>query len=126
VRTKDFKIDFEFLSLQSWLWEIFLSNGGNNYNIAHIGEGRLLRSGTLPACITALAHACVVAREVNGELDGMFEEDAKGAVHGTVGKYINLPFRFELLCIWMIFIFMLKLASFNKAGSKLLSPGKSM
>jgi hypothetical protein len=31
-------------------------------------------------CITAKAHASVLAREVMVELDGEFEEDAKGAV----------------------------------------------
>jgi hypothetical protein len=50
------------------------------------GKGRLLRSGTLPVGMSALAHACVVASEVMGELDGEFEEDTKGAVDGTGGE----------------------------------------
>jgi hypothetical protein len=36
--------------------------------------------------MSALAHACVVASEVMGELDGEFEEDTKGAVDGTGGE----------------------------------------
>ena len=46
----------------------------------------LLGLGSLPICIHAMADACVLAREVMGELDGEFEEDAKGAVKGAGGK----------------------------------------
>jgi hypothetical protein len=58
------KIDFGFLTLQSCLQEIIMSNCGNEYKIPHIGKERLLRSATLPDPITAWANACVVAREV--------------------------------------------------------------
>jgi hypothetical protein len=87
---KDFpsqKIDFGFITLQSCLQEILLSNGGNEYKIPHIGKERLLRSGTLQRVrIAALANACIVAREGVGELDGEFEDDSKSAVKGTGGK----------------------------------------
>jgi hypothetical protein len=44
----------------------------------------LLLFGTLPICINAMANACVVAREIMGELDGEFEDNrgAKSAVKG--------------------------------------------
>jgi hypothetical protein len=72
------KIDFGFLTLQSCLQEIILFNGENTNKIPHMGKGSLLRSGTLPVRIPASARACLVAREIMGELDGEFEEDAKG------------------------------------------------
>jgi hypothetical protein len=69
--------------LQSCLQEIILFNGENTYKIPHMGKGSLLRLGTLPVRITAWARACLVAREIMGELDGEFEEDSKGAVDST-------------------------------------------
>ena len=71
-----------FLTLQSCLEEIIVSHGGNEYKIPHMGKERLLRLGILPIRITATDHACVVAREVMGELDGEFEGDDLGAVGG--------------------------------------------
>jgi hypothetical protein len=47
----------------------------------------LVRLGSLPGHITPTAHACyVVAREVIGELDGEFEDDAEGAVESAGGE----------------------------------------
>jgi hypothetical protein len=73
------KIDFGFLTLQSCLEEILLSNGDNKYKIPHMGKEKLLRLGTLPVHINASADACLIAREVMGEFDGEFEDDVDGA-----------------------------------------------
>jgi hypothetical protein len=53
-------------------------------NPSHGVKGMLLLFGTLPICINAMANACVVAREIMGELDGEFEDNrgAKSAVKG--------------------------------------------
>ena len=66
------KIDFGFLTLQSCLEEILVSHGDNEYKIPHMRKERLLRDGVLPLRIPASAQACLVAREVMGELDGDF------------------------------------------------------
>jgi hypothetical protein len=78
---------FGFITLQSCLEEILLSNRGNKYKIPHMGKKMLVRLGSLPGRITPAAHACcVVAGEVMGELDGGFEDDAEGAVESAGGK----------------------------------------
>jgi hypothetical protein len=68
------KVDFGFLTLQSVLEQILISNGGNNYKIPHMGKERLLRDGVLPLRIRASATAVSVARQVmddgvNAEID---------------------------------------------------------
>jgi hypothetical protein len=60
--------------LQSCLEEILVSYGDNEYKIPHMGKQMLLRLGTLPICVDASANACVVTREVMGELDDDFED----------------------------------------------------
>jgi hypothetical protein len=47
-----------------------MSNGDKAYKMPLIGKERLLRSGTLPVRILASANACLVAREVMGDLPG--------------------------------------------------------
>ncbi len=59
---------------------------GNKCKISHMGMEMFLSLGTLPVHITVTAHACVVAREVIGELDGEFEDDAEGAVESAGGE----------------------------------------
>jgi hypothetical protein len=73
--------------LQSCLEEILSSKGGNNCKTRHMGKEMLLVLGTLLVRINAMAHAYVISREIIGELDGEFGDDAKGAVSkGAGGK----------------------------------------
>jgi hypothetical protein len=51
-----------FLTLQSCLEKILLSNGGNKYKIPCMVKEMLLNSGTLPVHINTMANAWVVAR----------------------------------------------------------------
>jgi hypothetical protein len=63
------KIDFGFLTLQSYLDEIHVSNGNNTYKIPHMGKATFLQAGVLSVSIGASAHALNVARQVMVGLD---------------------------------------------------------
>lgn len=71
--------------LHSCLEEILISNRATSTK-SHRGMEMLPSFGTLPVHIFGMAHACVVVREVMGELDGEFEDDAKGAVQCAGGE----------------------------------------
>ncbi len=61
-----------------------LDHVDNDYKIPHMGKQVLLWIGTLPICVNAPANACVIAREILGELDGEFEDNdnSQNAVKG--------------------------------------------
>jgi hypothetical protein len=63
------KIDFGFLTLQSCLDEILVSNGNNTYKIPHVGKATLLQAGDLPVSVGANARALNIARQVMVGLD---------------------------------------------------------
>jgi hypothetical protein len=58
------KIDFGFLTLQSCLDMILVSNGGTTYDTPHMGKERFLRQGMLPVHLHASDNAISVARQV--------------------------------------------------------------
>jgi hypothetical protein len=58
------KVDFGFLTLQSCLEQMLITNGGNTYKIPLMGKERFLRNGVLPLHIGASATAVSYARQV--------------------------------------------------------------
>jgi hypothetical protein len=63
------KIDFGFLTLQSCLDEILVSNGNNSYKKTHMGKATLLQAGVLPVSVGASACVLNVASQVMFRLD---------------------------------------------------------
>jgi hypothetical protein len=72
------KMDFGFLTLQSCLDEILVSNGNNSYKKPHMGKATLLQAGVLPVSVGASARALNVARQVMVALDDNDDECKNG------------------------------------------------
>ena len=76
ARFDERKNDFGFLTLQSVLDDILCCNGGNDYEIQHMGKARMLREGNLPRRIEASAGAIATAMFVLNAPHGGEEGDA--------------------------------------------------
>ncbi len=58
------QIDFGFLTLQCCIDDILSVNGGNDYELQHMGKDAMLRAGTLPVRIDASEAALHTYRTV--------------------------------------------------------------